>query len=503
MLRRFRLARASLSAGLCVLLALTASSFGLTLDALTATHASAAVTGHDSTVFAFGSAPFHGSTDSFAVASPVVAMATTSNGLGYWLLGQNGAVYSFNAPYFGGISGFQLPAPAVGITATPTAHGYWILLSDGMVVPLGDAKSYGSMIGKHLNQPMKQLIAGPGGKGYWLMATDGGVFTFGSAKYHGSTGGMHLNKPVVGMTATPSGNGYWLVASDGGIFTFGDAQYHGSTGGLKLNQPVVGMARDGSGKGYWLTARDGGVFTFGDAQFKGSALGILPPGHHVVQIDGVPQGTGYRMLAVRDVPDVALVGPGAAGAPVADLQRRLLGLGFWLPGVNSVYDGDTQQAVWAFQKYFRLPRTGVVDGATQRMFRTATRPRPRSTSGYRIEIDKTRQIMMIADNGYARWTFNVSTGSDHPYVLQGVQYTAHTPEGVFSVVRQVNGPDISPLGVLFRPKYFTWSGIAVHGYTEVPPYPASHGCTRVSMAAINWIWANNVMPLGTTVWVYL
>ena len=62
--------------------------------------------------------------------------------------------------------------------------------------------------------------------------------------------------------------------------------------------------------------------------------------------------------------------------------------------------------------------------------------------------------------------------------------------------------DHGPLGVLWRPKYFTWSGIAIHGYTSVPPYPASHGCTRVSNAAVDWMWANNILPIGLTVWVY-
>jgi hypothetical protein len=36
----------------------------------------------------------------------------------------------------------------------------------------------------------------------------------------------------------------------------------------------------------------------------------------------------------------------------------------------------------------------------------------------------------------------------------------------------------------------------------VPPYPASHGCARVSIPAMNWIWANDKLPLKTRVWVY-
>ncbi len=430
-------------------------------------------------------------------------MATTASGKGYWLVASDGGVFGFNAPFYGSLGGRPLNAPIVGMTATTTGHGYWLVASDGGVFSFGDAKFHGSMGNRPLNAPVKSLIAGPGSRGYWLYAADGGVFSFGSAKFHGSTGAMRLNAPVVGMAATPGGHGYWLVASDGGIFTFGAAKFHGSMGNRPLNAPVVGMAREGSGHGYWLAGSDGGVFTFGSAKFKGSAFGLVPPGRHIGQLNGMPHGNGYRMLAVDDAPDISQVGPGAAGPAVTNLQNRLVSLGYWLPGVNGVYDDLTQQAVYAFQKVQGLPRTGTVDAATQAAFRNAQRPRPRSTSGYIIEIDKTRQVMMVTTNGTATWTFNISSGSDHPYNEGGNSGSAHTPEGVFMLIRQVNGPDHGPLGTLWRPKYFTWQGHAIHGYTSVPPYPASHGCVRVSNTAMNWLWDSNTLPLGTTVWVYI
>ena len=150
-------------------------------------------------------------------------------------------------------------------------------------------------------------------------------------------------------------------------------------GGKHLNEPVVGMAREGTGNGYWLGARDGGVFTFGTAQFKGSAVGLLAPGRHVSQVVGMPAGNGYRMLTTPDPVAIPQVGPGASGAAVISLQFRLLSLGYWLPGVNGVYDDLTQQAVWAFQKWQGLPRTGNVDGPTQLTLTVAQRPVPRST----------------------------------------------------------------------------------------------------------------------------
>ena len=459
--------------------------------------------GHDNTVFAFGNAPFQGSTQNMNLAQPVVGMASTAGGSGYWLVAKDGGVFSFHANYYGGLAGFSLPSPITGMAATADSHGYWLVGADGRVYTFGDANYYGGMNGQPLNAPIVSIIPGPGGLGYWLYAADGGVFSFGSAKFHGSTGGMRLNAPVVGMAPTVTGNGYWLVAKDGGVFSFGDARFHGSTGSMRLNAPVVGMARDGSGNGYWLGAEDGGVFTFGDAQFEGSAVGILPSNRHIMQVVGMPVGNGYRMLSAPNTPDVALLNVGAQGNDVAYLQSRLLGQGYWIPGVTGQYDSLTQQAVWAFQKANGLPRTGNVDAATQAAFRTAPRPHPRSTSGYVFEVDKTRQILMIVNNGYAQWTFNVSTGSDIPYNDNGNAGNAHTPEGVFTIVSQIDGADNAPLGLLWRPKFFTFQGHAIHGAGSVPPYPASHGCVRVTDDAMNWIWATNVLPLGTTVWVYV
>ncbi len=463
-----------------------------------------AVPSHDNTVYAFGAATFQGSTQGKTLVKPIIAMAATADGGGYWLVAEDGGVFTFgNARFYGSLSGWPLVQPVVGITATTTGHGYWLVTADGAVAPFGDAHNYGSMQGRHLNAPIKSIVPGPGSNGYFLYAADGGVFTFGTARFRGSMGGRPLNAPVVGMASTPSGNGYWLVAADGGVFTFGDAKFRGSMGGRHINKPVVGMARDGSGLGYWLGAEDGGVFRFGDAQFKGSAVGLVPNDKHIAGIVGMPAGDGYRMFALDNVADVPLVGPGASGPGVAYLQTRLLAQGYWIPGVNAVFDDLTQQAVWAFQKANGLPRTGTVDGPTQNAFRSAKRPQPRSTNGYLFEVDKTRQIMMIANNGVAQWTFNISSGSDIPYSENGTSGSAHTPEGVFTVIRQVDGSDASPLGHLWRPKSFTWHGHAIHGYTSVPPYPASHGCVRVSNTAMNWIWDTNALPIGTTVWVYV
>ncbi|HZX99940.1 MAG TPA: L,D-transpeptidase [Dermatophilaceae bacterium] len=44
--------------------------------------------------------------------------------------------------------------------------------------------------------------------------------------------------------------------------------------------------------------------------------------------------------------------------------------------------------------------------------------------------------------------------------------------------------------------------MAVHGYTSVPSTPASHGCVRVSLPAMDNLWGVGEIQVGTSVLVY-
>ena len=206
--------------------------------------------------------------------APIVGMAPTPDGGGYWMVGSDGGVYaSGDAQFYGSTGSLHLNKPIVGMAATPDGKGYWFVGSDGGIFAYGDAQFYGSTGSLHLNKPIVGMAATPSGNGYWLVASDGGIFAYGDAQFYGSTGSLHLNKPVVGMAPTPDGGGYWFVASDGGIFAYGDAKFYGSTGSLSLNEPIVGMTPTPDGSGYWFTASDGGVFNYGSAGFDGSLGG--------------------------------------------------------------------------------------------------------------------------------------------------------------------------------------------------------------------------------------
>jgi N-acetylmuramoyl-L-alanine amidase len=247
--------------------------------------------------------------------APIVALAATHDGAGYWLTGSDGGVFSYGSAHFSGSAGgLRLNAPIVGMAATPDAGGYWLVASDGGIFSYGDARFFGSTGSLHLNAPIVGMAAARDGGGYWLVAADGGIFSYGDAAFAGSAGSLHLNAAVVGMAATPSGRGYWLVARDGGVFTYGDAAFAGSAGNLRLDAPVTGMAASPDGGGYWLVARDGGVFTYGDAPYFGSLGGMGPPGP-VVGLAASPDGLGY-WLAVGSQPlagEVVGIDPGHNG----------------------------------------------------------------------------------------------------------------------------------------------------------------------------------------------
>ncbi|HEV3266214.1 MAG TPA: hypothetical protein VG014_11870 [Acidimicrobiales bacterium] len=232
-----------------------------------------------------------------ASSPPIVRMASTPDGGGYWLAASDGGVFAYgDARFFGSAGGTPLQSPVVGMAATPDGGGYWLVASDGGMFAYGDAGFFGSSGAQRLNQPIVGMAPTPDGRGYWLVASDGGMFAYGDAGFFGSTGAMVLNRPIVGMAATPDGKGYWLVASDGGVFAFGDAAYFGSTGAMTLNKPIVGMAATPDGKGYWLVASDGGIFAYGDAGFFGST-GAMVLNKPIVGMAATPDGKGYWLAA--------------------------------------------------------------------------------------------------------------------------------------------------------------------------------------------------------------
>ena len=196
-----------------------------------------------------------------------------------------------------------------------------------------------------------------------------------------------------------------------------------------------------------------------------------------------------------------LLGPGAQGTAVLQLQRRLSALGYFVGRVDGRFGFDTEQAVYALQKAAHLDRDGIVGPITRAALARGAVPTPRPVRGRAIEIDLADQLLMVVDGDRLRLIVNTSTGGGYAYFDRGVPALAITPVGHFRILRQINGLEIAPLGELWRPKYFL-GGLAIHGATEVPPFAVSHGCVRVGEDAMNLIWASNLAPIGMPVWIY-
>ncbi|MDQ2909530.1 MAG: L,D-transpeptidase family protein [Actinomycetota bacterium] len=174
---------------------------------------------------------------------------------------------------------------------------------------------------------------------------------------------------------------------------------------------------------------------------------------------------------------------GSAGPSVYELDRRLNELHYALGQVDGYFGRDDVDAVIAFQKLHGLSRTGAVDGRFWAELQRAQVPRPRYP-GNHIEVSKGLQVLFLVRDGKVALVVPVSTGA-----------TGNTPVGVWHVYRRVPGWD----WVLWYPTYFT-GAFAIHGYPDVPPYPASHGCVRVPMWVAPRLFEAD--SYGTTVYVY-
>jgi lipoprotein-anchoring transpeptidase ErfK/SrfK len=199
--------------------------------------------------------------------------------------------------------------------------------------------------------------------------------------------------------------------------------------------------------------------------------------------------------AVTKTIPVALKPPslsyGVRSSFVPEVLRRLAALGYEVPAATQYFDYDVLESVYAFEKVENLDRTGNVDATFWAHLDNAKTPQPRYRQpGDHIEVDKGHQVLYVVRDGKVAHISPVSTAG-----LPG----RFTPVGTFSIYRKVDGFDPSPLGILYKPMYFT-GGYAIHGNPSVPPYPASHGCVRVPNFVIERLF--NSEPYGETVYVY-
>lgn len=199
-------------------------------------------------------------------------------------------------------------------------------------------------------------------------------------------------------------------------------------------------------------------------------------------------GVGSQTAAVAAPPKLR---KGDRGAAVTELQNRLNAAKYWCGSADGAFGPTTQQAVYALQKAAGLGKDGVVGPKTYDALSRKVLPKAQITSGTAFEIDLDKQLLLCIAEGKIAYVLNTSTGSGERYYSGGRWKRATTPKGDFRIYRNhskgwLNGS----LGRMYRPSFWD-RGWAIHGSDSIPPYPASHGCARISTAASDMLWKRN------------
>jgi hypothetical protein len=205
------------------------------------------------------------------------------------------------------------------------------------------------------------------------------------------------------------------------------------------------------------------------------------------------------------------LGRGMAGSEVRQVQERLAELGFFVGEIDGQFGPLFEQALWAYQKLvMNVPRDEVTSILTDEIWQNMQRgisieplrwhSKGQATRDH-VEIYLPSQIAIFFRDDEPAMIVHVSSGDGkewkevvtidpgefgnengtEPLVRREIGVSL-TPGGVFTIDRMVDGLRNSALGGMWDPAYFNY-GIALHGALNVPLYPASHGCIRMSQTA--------------------
>lgn len=112
-----------------------------------------------------------------------------------------------------------------------------------------------------------------------------------------------------------------------------------------------------------------------------------------------------------------------------------------------------------------------------------------AAGGKRVVIDKGTQTLRAYENNQLVFQTRVSTGRAGKETPNG-SYRAHGKKRMHYSSLYHNAP--MPYSVPFNGNYF------IHGYSQVPPFPASNGCVRLplSSAPVFYNWVTSGTPIS-------
>ena len=197
--------------------------------------------------------------------------------------------------------------------------------------------------------------------------------------------------------------------------------------------------------------------------------------------------TAAPAIAARLTPD-DLEEPGQVR-----LAQTILADAGWLDRqeVTGELDYATTQALTAFEAWRGLTRDGTLTTESFAQVLRATRPQPTVTDPARhVEIYRGLGVLLEVVDGRVVRAVHVSTGAPG----------RDTPSGTFSVYRKEQLSWSVPFKVWMPWASYFHGGIAMHSYSYVPAYPASHGCVRLSAPEAQQVY--EFASQGTPVYVY-
>jgi len=175
---------------------------------------------------------------------------------------------------------------------------------------------------------------------------------------------------------------------------------------------------------------------------------------------------------------------GMKGSAVKALQRRLAALKYYPGSIDGQFGTNTLEAVWAFQEVQGLPGRDYVSSAMQRALANPRAPKvlDRRAGANRIEVNLASEVLVLYRDNNIQLISHVSSGGGYYFCSPGggCGY-AITPTGDYKTVVYMPGWVQVPLGEMYNPVFFIGTAFAIHGDTEVPLAPVSHGCVRIPM----------------------
>ena len=161
--------------------------------------------------------------------------------------------------------------------------------------------------------------------------------------------------------------------------------------------------------------------------------------------------------------------PGECGKVVRGFKAELAKMGY-VSGGGSCFNGRLGREVLAYRKVNDMNRSQKAGaGLVKAVYSGKGGYHVRyPDAGEHVEVSLDKQVMVLIKKGKPFAIYPVSTGKSSTPTITG-HYTFYRRE-----------PGLNSHGMYYS---FYWhNGYAVHGYAEVPNYPASHGCVRTFVA---------------------